>query len=195
MLRLSHLVVEQIEAEGGLRLRLAIELSLKGPDLVGRFETHRQSPSPRHLRKHTRSQGPFLRRNYPASPVIRPCPTPVRSTAVNGVEAATSDQTGLPRLPASPFQRAVSITPADQTGAHVDCFPVHAAFPKYAVGRRPHCNFRGLLGLHSRYGPLDRSTAQSGLCHEASAQPVTQPNRSSASRSIVNSLGGTFLHR
>jgi hypothetical protein len=28
-----------------------------------------------------RSQGPFLCRRYPASTVIRPCPTPVRSTA------------------------------------------------------------------------------------------------------------------
>src|SRR6202142_4349722 len=34
----ADLVVEHIEAEGGLRLRLAIELSLKVPDLIGRFE-------------------------------------------------------------------------------------------------------------------------------------------------------------
>jgi hypothetical protein len=48
--------------------------------------------------------------------------------------------------------------------------------------------------LHSRYGPSDRSTAQGGLCHEASAQPVTRPSRSSATRPIDNSLGGSFLH-
>ncbi len=35
---------------------------------------------------------------------------------------------------------------------------------------------------------------ESGLCHEASARPVTQPDRSSATRSIDNFLGGTFLH-
>ena len=46
--------------------------------------------------------------------------------------------TGLPRLPASPSQRAASITPADPTGACVDCFPVGAAFPILVVGRRPH---------------------------------------------------------
>jgi hypothetical protein len=45
----------------------------------------------------------------PASTVIRPCPTPARSTAENRVEAANSDRTGLPRLPASPFQFAVPI--------------------------------------------------------------------------------------
>ena len=40
-----------------------------------------------------------------------------------------------------------------------------------------------------------RATAQGGLCHEASIQPVARPNRSSATRSIDNSLGGIFLHR
>src|SRR6266516_7420295 len=43
---------------------------------------------------------------------------------------------------------------------YVDCFPAHAAFPKWQEGRHPHCHFRGLLRLHSRYGPPDRSTAQ-----------------------------------
>ena len=77
----ADFVVENVEAESGLRLRLAVQLSLKAPDLIGCFEAHRQSPPLRQLRKHTRSQGPFLCRRYPASTVIRPCPTPVRSTA------------------------------------------------------------------------------------------------------------------
>ena len=98
--------------------------------------------------------------------------------------------TGLPRLPASPFQRAVSNTPADRTGACVDCFPARAAFPEQKAGRRLHRLFRGLLELHSRYGPLDRSAAQGGLCHEASTRPVAQPRRSSASGSIDNSIRG-----
>jgi hypothetical protein len=63
----ANLVVEHIEAEGRLRLRLAIELPLKAPDLLRCCEAHRQSPPPHHLRKRTRSQGPLLRRHYPAS--------------------------------------------------------------------------------------------------------------------------------
>ena len=47
---------------------------------------------------------------------LRPLPSPV---------------TGLPRLPEPPFQRAVPTTPADRAGARVDCFPTHAAFPKW----------------------------------------------------------------
>ncbi len=35
--------------------------------------------SPRSLRKRTRSQGPSLHRRYPASAVLRPCPTPART--------------------------------------------------------------------------------------------------------------------
>src|SRR5271157_2143190 len=73
--------------------------------------------------------------------------------------------------------------------------PFHAAFPKLWAGRHPHCPFRGLLRLHSRYGPHACSTAQGGLCHGASTGPVTQPRRPSATSSIDNSLGGSLLHR
>lgn len=66
---------------------------------------------------------------------------------------------------------------------------------KLWVGRHPHCPFRGLLRLHSRYGPHACSTAQGGLCHGASTGPVARPRRPSATSSIDNSLGGTLLHR
>src|SRR5271166_1991631 len=42
--RTAYLVVQKIEAELGLRLRLHIELPLKGSDLIRRFQAHRQSP-------------------------------------------------------------------------------------------------------------------------------------------------------
>src|SRR6516162_472925 len=60
----TDLVVEHVEAEGGLRLRLAIELPLKAPDLIWCCQAHHQSPSPHHLRKRTRRQGPSLDRHY-----------------------------------------------------------------------------------------------------------------------------------
>jgi hypothetical protein len=88
----------------------------------------------------------------------------------------------------------VPITPADQTGARVGRFPIRAAFPVIQAGQRPRFHFRGLLRLHSRYGPSDCSTAQGGLCHEASTRPVAQPCRSSATRATDSSLGGTLLH-
>jgi hypothetical protein len=54
-----NLVVEHIEAESGLRLRFAIELSLKAPDLIRHFKAHRQSPSPHLLQKRAKKSGSF----------------------------------------------------------------------------------------------------------------------------------------
>src|SRR3712207_6814523 len=98
------------------------------------------------------------------------------------VEVATLVWNGSPPLPASPSRRAVPTTPADRTGARVDCFPIRAAFPVIRPGRHPHLSFRGLLRLHSRYGPSGCSAAQGGLRREASAWSVTQPRRSPATR-------------
>ena len=59
--------------------------------------------SPQHLRHHerTRSQGPFLRRRYPASSVIRPCPTPADIAIQDSVEAATLMPNGSPPITSS----------------------------------------------------------------------------------------------
>src|ERR1700745_3333923 len=76
----TDFVVEQIEAEGGLRLRFAVELSLKVPDPIRRCQAHHQSPSPHHLQKRTRSRGPLLRRHCPASTLLLPRPTPPVTT-------------------------------------------------------------------------------------------------------------------
>src|ERR1700716_2170123 len=94
-----NLVVEQVEAEGRLRLRLTVQLSLKGPDRCRCCQAHRQSPSPRHLRKRTRSQGPLLRQHYPASTLLRPCPTPAMAVACRDVEAATLARRVSPDYP------------------------------------------------------------------------------------------------
>jgi hypothetical protein len=65
----------------------------------------------------------------------------------------------------------------------------------FVVENRPGAGaIRGLLRLHSRYGPPDRSAAQGDLCHEAPARPVTRPSRSSATRLIDNYPGGFLLH-
>ena len=112
----------------------------------------------------------------------------------SAVEAATLTMVDLPRYPLHLSGVPCPLPRRIETGALVDCFPAHAAFPVLQAGRPPHLYFRGLLRLHSRYGPSDRSTAQRGVCHDASIQPVARPNRSSATRAIDNSLRGTSLH-
>ena len=153
-----------------------------------------QSPDRLHLQKRSRSQGPSLHRSYPASSVLRPRPTPVRSAALRDVEAATFDRTGLPRCPLHPSGVPCPLPRRIER--------VHVSIASPSVRPSPFCRrvgiristFEDCSGLHSRYGPSDCSTAQGGLCHEASIQPVARPNRSSATRVIDNSLGGTYLH-
>lgn len=112
------------------------------------------------------------------------------------VEAATLIPNGSPPITRTTMRTCRAHYPGGSKRVHVSiASPSHAAFPELWAGRHPHCPFRGLLRLHSRYGPHARSTAQGGLCHGASTRPVTRPRRPSATSSIDNSLGGTLLHR
>src|ERR1700730_4693139 len=62
-----------------------------------------------------------LRRSYdPAR--LPPGPPPVAT-----LRPLPSPMTGLPRLPEPPFRRAVPTTPADRTGARVDCLRTASA--------------------------------------------------------------------
>jgi len=101
---------------------------------------------------------------------------------------------GPPMLPEIPFPRAVPNTPVNRIGAVVGFFPVRTAFPGMKAGRRSPLHFRGLLRVHSCYGPRDCSTAHGGLGHEASLGPVTRTYCSSATRPTDNYLGGICLH-
>src|ERR1700731_1612322 len=123
------------------------------------------------------------RRSY--DPVrLPPWPSPVAT-----LRPLPSHRTGLPRLPEPPSRRAVPTTPADRAGARVDCFPARAAFPKWQEGRHPHCHFRGLLRLHSRYGPPDRSAAQRRPLSRGS-NPCGCPNEPLVSYRINRQLSG-----
>ena len=115
--------------------------------------------------------------------------------ACHDVGVATSDRNGSPPITRTTFPTCRAHYPGGSERVHTSvASPFHAAFPDRRAGRHPHHHFRGLLRLHSRYGPLGRSTAQGGLCHEVSRRPVTRPPRSLATRSTDNSLGGIFLH-
>ena len=148
---------------------------------------------PRLRRKRTRSQGPSLRRHYPASAVLRPCPPPARTGTQGAVEAAALVQDGSPPITRNTFPTCRAHYPGGPEWVLASvASPSHAAFPVIQAGRHPRLHFRGLLRLHSRYGPPDRSTALGGLCHEASAQQVTRLSRSSAS-GPYRQLSGWFL--
>jgi hypothetical protein len=155
------------------RLRLEIELLPKVPDAIRRFKAHRQSPS---------AVLAFLR----SAPEVRP----LSSTGITRLHRSY-EPVRLPISPPPEWWRSGWQPPRDRaspdvscclinvpcplprrirTGAHVRFpSPSDAAFPVAQAGRHPHRYFRGLLRLHSRYGPLTRSAAQGDLCHRASA--------------------------
>jgi hypothetical protein len=80
---------------------------------------------------------------------------------VDAVEAFTPLTPGFPQLLKPPSRRAVLPTPVDRFGAvgwrlarsRAGLFPNRMAFPERTAGRHPQISFRGLLKLHSRYGP------------------------------------------
>jgi hypothetical protein len=148
------------------------------------------------IRKRTRSQGPSLRRHYPASTLLRPCPTPARACRLSRhSESRPATRTGLTRSPATPLPACRAHYPGGSERVRLSvASPSRAAFPVSQPGRHPHLHYRGLLRLHSRYGPLARSTAQGGLRRRASVRPVARANRLPATSSTDNSLRGYFLH-
>ena len=121
-------------SEGRLRLRLAIELPLKAPDRLRCCEAHRQSPSPHHLRKRTRSQGPLLRQRYPASTLVRPCPTPDMAVALRDVEAAILANDGSPPITRTTFPTCRAHYPGGSSGCACRLLPSSCSLPQMAGG-------------------------------------------------------------
>jgi len=69
-----------------------------------------------------------------------------------------------PRWPPTPWPACRAHYPGGSRRVHLSvASPSHATFPVTQPGRHPRHHFRGLLRLHSRYGPLARSTAQAAL--------------------------------
>ncbi len=115
--------------------------------------------------------------------VLRPCPTPAGTIVETMSEARPPSHTGLPQLPGSPFRHAVPTTPMDQNGCNRRLLP---------RSTRPSPLFRR-VGVHDftfeACSGFTHVTAcriaqppKGGLCHEASARPVTRSSRSSATR-------------
>src|SRR5580692_12226445 len=117
-----------------------------------------------------------LQRSY--DPVRLPPVPPPEAT----LRPLPSHQTGLPRLPEPPFQRAVPTTPADRAGALVDCFPAH--------GIRI-VTFEACSGFTHVTARRIAQPPTGDLCHEAPTHAVTRISRSG---SIDNSPGGFLLH-
>ena len=104
----------------------------------------RHSPDRCPLRKHIRSQAPFLRRRYPASQVLRACPPPHSARTVpHGVPVGVSPPPlGLPVLRRiSLYIHAVASTPAGPLDARVAGFSNDGGLPRLSGGSAPALAF------------------------------------------------------
>ena len=104
-----------------------------------------------------------------ARPVPRGSPVGGHAPPPLGASRVASDllcRHAIAITPVGPLVRVASrgVTPSS---------PVTAAFPDFTAGRLPHYAFRGLLGVHSRYGLPARGVAEATLCIEGSGGFVT----------------------
>jgi hypothetical protein len=75
--------------------------------------------------------------------------------------------------PISLYRHAVASTPVGPWGEDVSLtYPMTAAFPETSAGRLPRRTFRGLLGVHSRYGLPARRIAKTILSIEGFSDAV-----------------------
>jgi hypothetical protein len=119
----------------------------------------------------------LLHRRYPVSTLLRASPSPCTARPIpHGlpVEGHTPSPPRLPLLRLMSFDACRRYYP----GGTAECVrrsssSAAAAFPKFEVGRLPHLSFRGLLGVHSRFGLHHRRVAKATLYTEDSDGIVT----------------------
>ena len=81
-----------------------------------------------------KSQGPLLRRHYPASTLVRPCPTPVMAAAFRNVEDATLAIDGSPPITRTTFPTCRAHYPGGSSGCACRLLPRSCSLPQMAGG-------------------------------------------------------------
>src|SRR5215510_5403477 len=89
---------------------------------------------------------------------VRLPPEPPPIATLRPLPSLTTD---LPPITRTTFPTCRAYYPGGPRRVHMSvASPSAWAFPEQQSGRHPQVPFRGLLRLHARYGPLDRSAAQ-----------------------------------
>jgi hypothetical protein len=129
----------------------------------------------------------LLRRHYPASTLLRPCPTPVMAAACRDVEAATLARNGSPPIIRTTFPTCRAHYPGGSSGCACRLLPRSFSLPQMTGGSASALSLsrpaQASLALRAA-GSLNR--LKRPLSRGSSPPPVTQPSRSSASGSIDN---------
>ena len=138
-------------------------------------------------------QGPWLHRSYPASALLRPCPTPRRARPpCRGRRSCELHPPGPPFLHCGlPWLTCRAHYPGGPNRCQCRLLPGPCGLPRISGGSASAISLSrpAQAGLRVTACQLARP-AFPGLCHEASARPITRPRRSSASMLTDNYIGG-----
>ena len=121
------------------------------------------------FQKRATSQAPFLHQRYPASTVLRACPPPhTAEPAPHGVLVESHDLSSLGFPVFRRFSLPCMPTPLPRRNRWMLSLsrPTSTAFPVNQEGQLPRFPFRGLLGVHSRFGLPVGSITQGDLYAE-----------------------------
>ena len=86
------------------------------------------------FRSMPKSQGPLLRWHYPASTLIRPCPTPAMAVAFRNVEDATLADDESPPITRTTFPTCRAHYPGGSSGCACRLLPCSCSLPQMAGG-------------------------------------------------------------
>ena len=105
--------------------------------------------------------GPFAPPALPGLNALTTLSDTRLTIAYRDVEAATLDPNGSPPITRITFPTCRAHYPGGSSRCMCRLLPRPRSLPQqWPTGRHPHCHFRGLLRLHSRYSPLDRSATK-----------------------------------
>jgi len=101
---------------------------------------------------------------------------------------------GSPPITRTTFPTCRAHYPGGSRGCACRLLPRSYSLPQMAGGSASALSLSRPAQASLTLRLIGSLSHQGDLCHEAPALPVTRPSRSSATRSIDNSLGGIFLH-
>ena len=112
-----------------------------------------------------------------------------------GLVATTDHAIGLPVLRALPLCTCCRHYPGAATGALLRSFtPSYQPSPKWQSGRPAQRPFRGLLGVHSRYGLHTRAVTEFCDTLHRRLQPLRYLHSCSGCFRLERLPGGAFTH-
>jgi Family of unknown function (DUF5372) len=87
----------------------------------------------------------LLRRHYPASTLLRPCPTPARTVAYRDVEAATLARDGSPPITRTTFPTCRAHYPGGSSGCACRLLPRSCSLPPRGVHNAGYLTFEVMI--------------------------------------------------